>query len=536
MVNYSFDKWRLQPTSPVTGETAGADLPITWENSRDAEIDVPYQVKGDYTISAFNVLNYFTSLGKDHNCGHYDDREGKPVTAKDCDVRGAYSEDAFRDQERKIVNAINGLDADVIALSEIENGYATTGDKSKRDNALNHLVDELNKAGGNWKAVASPKDLPVKGDAIRTAFIYDPDRVTPVGESRIFTDDRFTGTAREPLAQEFAPVTSPGQRDDAKESFVAVANHFKSKGSVAKGDKDAGDGQGNNPNVRNSQAQAVLDHLSKQEDWKDKATFVMGDLNTYTHETPLETFRTAGYTVPAEDFGASASYQFDGLPGSLDHVLANKVAAGKLQDAQVWDINSDEAVAFEYSRRHANVVDFYDDSPFRSSDHDPVKVGFRLDGADDSDGSDNANGSDNTNEQPGTDPDTKPGETPSETPGETPGDNQGGETPGNEPNDKPGSKPGTKPSLPSQSRNAKSVLSAALPLLGGLGIGAAILGLLPLSNNSDDAAHRAAVEHYVADSLKGRTPASFHGFIDGVARTVAQLSSGLSFWDFLRKN
>ena len=164
-----------------------------------------------------------------------------------------------------------------------------------------------------------------------------------------------------------------------------MANHFKSKGSVAKGDADSGDGQGNNPNVRNAQAQAVLDALKKQEDWKDKPLFALGDFNTYTHEAALDVFRNDGFTVPAEKYEADPSYQFSGLLGTLDHVLANKVATGTLDDAQVWNINADEPVAFEYSRRNYNIVDFYDDSPFRASDHDPVKVGFTL-GEDDSAG------------------------------------------------------------------------------------------------------------------------------------------------------
>lgn len=235
------------------------------------------------------------------------------------------------------------------------------------------LTAALNAAGGNWEYVKSPAKFPAGEDVIRTAFIYKKDRVEPVGESRIFEDARFTGTAREPLAQEFKALDSA-----VTETFVAVANHFKSKGSVANGDADMGDGQGNNANIRSAQAQAVLDHLSKQADWADKAVFVMGDLNSYTMEDAISVFRTAGYTVPAETYEADASYQFDGLLGSLDHILANEIASGKLQDAQVWSINADESITFEYSRRRNNIVDFHDATPFRSSDHDPVKVGFNL--------------------------------------------------------------------------------------------------------------------------------------------------------------
>ena len=42
----------------------------------------------------------------------------------------------------------------------------------------------------------------------------------------------------------------------------------------------------------------------------------------------------------------------------------------------MWDINGDESIAFQYSRRLYNVVDFYSDDQFASSDHDPVVVGL----------------------------------------------------------------------------------------------------------------------------------------------------------------
>ena len=405
IVGFSHDQWRFQPTTPVTGNTKGADLPISWEDSRAAELHAIDDVKGEYTIGAFNVLNYFTSLGEEFGGSAYTDREGNKVTVNRGKTRGAYTQSALEDQERKIVAAINGLDADVIGLSEIEDGYAVTGDFAQRDKALKHLTEKLNEAAGSdkWAFVPSPSQdaVPSSPDVIRTAFIYHKDVVKPVGKSRIFQDDRFTGTAREPLAQEFQPLK------EGEESFVAVANHFKSKGSVAKDDADSGDGQGNNPNVRNAQAQAVLDALHKQEDWKDKPLFALGDFNTYTHETALDVFRNDGFTVPAEKYEADPSYQFSGLLGTLDHVLANKVATGTLDDAQVWNINADEPVAFEYSRRNYNIVDFYDDSPFRASDHDPVKVGFTL-GEDDSAGEP---------DDPADKPSDKPEDKPSEKPG-----------------------------------------------------------------------------------------------------------------------
>ena len=384
VVDYSFDQWRFQPLQPITGKNTAEELPITWEDSRATSYDVPDAVQGDNTIGFFNVLNYFTSLGKDESgCKAYTDKDGTKVGTNFCNVRGAYSQDAFQDQQAKIVTAINKLDAHVLGLSEIENGARVTGDVAQRDNALSNLVDELNKAAGEnkWDYVKSPSALGTAEDFIRVGFIYQPAQVEPVGESRIFDDPAFTRMARQPLAQEFNTVN----RDD-DENFVAVVNHFKSKGSVANGDEATGDGQGNNANVRVAQAQALLDHMDKQDDWQELPTFLVGDFNAYTMENALNTLRGGGYTLVhhEKDF-PQESYQFDGQLGSLDHVFANEAAMALVQDSAVWNINGDESVAFEYSRRNYNAQDFFGDgddpiygygNPFRSSDHDPVKVGF----------------------------------------------------------------------------------------------------------------------------------------------------------------
>ena len=384
VVDYSFDQWRFQPLQPITGKNTAEELPITWEDSRATSYNVPDTVEGDNTIGFFNVLNYFTSLGKDESgCKSYNDMNGDPVATNRCKVRGAYSPEAFQDQQAKIVTAINKLDAHVLGLSEIENGARVTGDVAQRDNALSNLVKELNEAAGEnkWDYVKSPSELGTAEDFIRVGFIYQPAQVEPVGESRIFDDPAFTRMARQPLAQEFNTVN----RDD-DENFVAVVNHFKSKGSVANGDAATGDGQGNNANVRVAQAQALLDHMDKQDDWQELPTFLVGDFNAYTMENALNTLRGNGYTLVhhEKDF-PQESYQFNGQLGSLDHVFANEAAMALVQDSAVWNINGDESVAFEYSRRNYNAQNFFGDgddplygygNPFRSSDHDPVKVGF----------------------------------------------------------------------------------------------------------------------------------------------------------------
>ncbi|AKK03923.1 putative extracellular nuclease [Corynebacterium epidermidicanis] len=374
ILDQRFNTWNFQPTQPITGNTAGTDLPITWEDSRVKVANVPDTVAGNYSLASFNVLNYFTTLGQNKpGCKAYNDKDGHPVAANGCTVRGAYSEKAFQDQQAKIVAAINKLNVSVLGLEEIENTATVTDSQKDRDTALAYLVSQLNAAGGNWDYVRSPAKVPSSEDYIRVAFIYQKDKVAPKGESIIFDAPEFTGTARQPLAQEFSSVANP------EATFVTIVNHFKSKGSVAKGDGDTGDGQGNNANLRVQQAKALLRELSNQKQWQNTPTFIVGDLNSYSKETPVTTLIDGGFANLGEGRAdASPSYQFGGRLGSLDHALANEAAAKLVQDAKVWDINSDESVAFEYSRRNYNAVDFYQPDFFRSSDHDPIKVGFNL--------------------------------------------------------------------------------------------------------------------------------------------------------------
>lgn len=378
ILGYGHEQWRFQPTTMITGDSTTADLPITWDPARP---EAP-QVAGDYTVAAFNVLNFFINLGEDNGAKAYKDRFGNGVGSDSPTFRGAWSASAFEDQKGKILTALEGLDADVIGLSEIENAANTVG--GSYDDAVKYLVGELNSRAGSekWDYVKAPANASADTDVIRTAIIYKKDRVQPVGEATLLEDERFKGTARTPLAAEFKPVADKCA-PEGPDSFVVVTNHFKSKGSVANGDKDTGDGQGNNPNVRNAHAQAVLDGLSKQPKWQEKATFVMGDLNAYSKEDAISVFRNAGYTIPVEELNAQedwqdvASYQFSGRLGSLDHILANEHVDA--QAAQTWNINSDEPIAMEYSRRNYTGGDVFEaNNPYRSSDHDPVKVGFNL--------------------------------------------------------------------------------------------------------------------------------------------------------------
>ena len=72
------------------------------------------------------------------------DRDGNEVATDFCQVRGAWSAEAFADQKEKIVSAINTMDADVLALMEIENSAAITYLAGQpRDKALAKIREML---------------------------------------------------------------------------------------------------------------------------------------------------------------------------------------------------------------------------------------------------------------------------------------------------------------------------------------------------------------------------------------------------------
>ncbi len=350
VISYGFDVYELHPTQPVVF-TRVNERPVT-----------PAPVGGDVRVAAFNVLNYFNTLGS--ICG----------PSGDMDCRGADNLFELGRQEAKLVAALSGLDADVIGLMEIENdGY-------EADSAIASLVDLLNAAVGAGTYAYIDPDLPFIGtDAIAVGLLYRPAVVTPYGAPAIldstvdptFLDDRN----RPALIQTFEEVAT-GAR------FTVAVNHLKSKGSDCNdiGDVDLGDGQGNCNLTRLNAAIALANYLASDPTGsKDPDFLIIGDLNSYAMEDPIMALRAAGYADLLQKFvGPDAySYVFQGQAGYLDHALAVENLVNQVSGVTAWHINADEPVALDYN--DYNQSDLYEPDQYASSDHDPVLVGLTLD-------------------------------------------------------------------------------------------------------------------------------------------------------------
>jgi hypothetical protein len=110
---------------------------------------------------------------------------------------------------------------------------------------------------------------------------------------------------------------------------------------------------------------------------------VIGDLNSYAKEDPIDVFRDAGgYTDLVQLFGGEFAYSFvfDGQLGYLDHALAGQALLDQVAGTTIWHINADEPDLIDYDTSFKQPAQdaLFEPNAYRSSDHDPVLVGLDL--------------------------------------------------------------------------------------------------------------------------------------------------------------
>jgi len=361
-LSYSYSVYRVQPQE---------QLSLSDTNAREA---APQELGGNLKVASFNVLNYFNTFS---GC-----TGGVTGSAMDC--RGADDALEFERQRSKIIAALSTIDADIVGIMEIENdGYAD-------DSALADLVSGLNTYIG--EETYSFLDVDTKtatvdaagNDAIRVALIYKSSKVTPTEKTiAAYLDD--VEKNRVSVIQEFQDIQT-------EEKLVVSVNHLKSKGSAcdsityAEGaDIDNSDGQANCNLTRLYAAKELLSVLETSFDAQSNI-IILGDLNAYANEDPIQEILSHGYSNVHQDFAENTgySYIFDSQIGTLDYALANSVLSAKVTGATAWHINTDEAAALDYDMSYTSDNQdelFYAADAYRSSDHDPIIVGIALEKA-----------------------------------------------------------------------------------------------------------------------------------------------------------
>jgi hypothetical protein len=285
-------------------------------------------------VVGLNLGNYFVRLG----------------------ARGAASEVELGRQREKLVAALVPLDADILALTELEN----YGQES-----LEHLFSALDDELGDEDRYTWSQALPPPQNPLRAALAYRPRRVQPRGEAWFDASPSFT---RPPVFQAFE---SQGVR------FTVGVVHLKSKRCGSEPLVLGPEGCGKD--TRLEEANALLRSTeSLLRGVAPERVLLIGDFNSDPLEAPMLALRGAGlvdllYTLPEED---RYSYVFEGRASLLDHALGSAELALALRRAAIWHINADEP---SYRSYHLdNPPAQYRPDAFRSSDHDPIVIDLAL--------------------------------------------------------------------------------------------------------------------------------------------------------------
>lgn len=312
---------------------------------------------GELRVASFNVLNFFTGEG---NSPRFPTK------------RGATDANELQRQQAKMLAALAAMDADVIGLLEVENNGFGPG------SALATIVQSLNQQlGSEVYAFVQPSEKPGSDD-IMVAMIYRKANVEPVGTTAVYTKAPFDKGSRPPLAQSFRDLSS-------KQQLTVSINHFKSKGSCPKQagpDSDLNDGQGCWTPTRVAAAKALTEWLKTEPTGIDTDyVLVMGDLNAYRKEEPLQYLEQNGWQHLAPKDAVHSSFVYRGRSGTLDHALASPQLKAKLQQFHHWGINADEPAVLDYNtefKSKAQQQSLYAPNPYRSSDHDPLYMDFKF--------------------------------------------------------------------------------------------------------------------------------------------------------------
>lgn len=326
VLSYSFDEYRLHPIDEVLFDYQARTNRIEFTGGAPATV----------SICAFNVLNYFTTLGE----------------------WGAQSSRELERQTNKIVSALTHINADVFGLMEIENNG---------DEAYTFLLQALNENLGEQVYRALNNETP-GNFRTKNVIFYNANTVEPVGP--LFATDAVQ-FERPSLGQIFKPIGEEGAE------FLFVANHLRFKGcNGATGlNQDQNDGQACFNQRRKEQAAALVDFITDiQSQTEVGPAYILGDMNAYYQEDPIDLLRANGYeSIMEED---EYSFVFQGEYGALDHAMANSKGIEKVFAQQILRINSTEPRFLDYAEDN---LDFYQNNMYRSADHDPVIVWLSID-------------------------------------------------------------------------------------------------------------------------------------------------------------
>ena len=260
------------------------------------------------------------------------------LTASNADAK---TEADFQSKTNKMVNVFLALEADIIAICEVQ----------EDDQILGYITSAMNTTLG--KDVYTYVTDGMQGSKsssgymqLKSGFIYRSDKIATVGGSGSpYTSFPYKARMRLQRFKELA----------TDEVFILSMNHFKAKESGQDTDAD-----------RMENATKLINGLTWWDD--DPDILILGDLNATTAEEPIQKIINAGYAEQLVRFDANAySYVYWNNEQLIDHVMANSTMASQITGAYVYHINNDPTLQTSAMKKKYNY-----------SDHDACLVGLCL--------------------------------------------------------------------------------------------------------------------------------------------------------------
>lgn len=259
------------------------------------------------------------------------------LTASNADAK---TEADFQKKTEKMANVFVALEADIIAMCEVQEddqilGYITSAMNTiLGKNVYTYVTD------GMQGSKSSSGYMPVK-----SGYIYRSDKIATVGGSGSpYKSSIYKARMRIQMFKEIA----------TDEVFVLSMNHFKAKEGTTPDPSEA---------TRMTNATTLVNGLSWWD--SDPDILIMGDLNAMPGEEPIQKIVNAGYEEQLLRFDSTAySYVYHHTKEQLiDHVMANSTMASQITGAYVYHINNAPNISY---------------SKYNYSDHDACLVGLCL--------------------------------------------------------------------------------------------------------------------------------------------------------------
>ena len=278
----------------------------------DSPVTIPDVGNARIRIVAQNAENYLSNLSASNSS---------------CSTQAQFEAKTY-----KMANVFVALQADIVAICEVE----------RNDQILGYIVNAMNDLSGGDEFAYITDGLYSYAEtgeyqSLKSGFIYRKGTVAPEGSNitPYTSSEEYKARLR---IQAF-------KEKSTNEKFVLSMNHFKAKDSSS----DAGE---------NTRLQNVSNLISKLSTiTTDPDILIMGDLNSYTGEEPINRLENAGYAEQLVRFDPAAyTYIYRGERGILDHCMANSTMATQITGAYAYHIYTAGGYNYKYSDHDAVLV------------------------------------------------------------------------------------------------------------------------------------------------------------------------------------